>query len=55
MRTLGPRHGPTPPPLPDKKFPPQETEFILSGRWQPAAEVDEAAFRDFKKKHGLDR
>ncbi len=24
--------GPTPPPVPDKKFPPQETEFILNGR-----------------------
>ena len=45
--------GPTPPPLPDKKFPPQESEFILEGRWQPAIEVDNEAFRDFRKKHGL--
>jgi len=45
--------GPTPPPLPDKKFPPQESEFTLNGRWAPATEVDNGAFRDFRKKHGL--
>ncbi|MHC5113750.1 MAG: guanitoxin biosynthesis MBL fold metallo-hydrolase GntH [Planctomycetota bacterium] len=45
--------GPTPPPLPDKKFPRQESEFTLSGRWQPAAEIDEKAFREFRRKHGL--
>ena len=44
---------PTPQPLPDKKFPPQESEFTLSGRWAPAVEVDNEAFKDFRKKHGL--
>lgn len=47
--------GPTPPPTPDRKFPPQETEFILSGRWKPAMEVDKEAFREFRKKHGLSK
>ena len=45
--------GPTPPPLPDKKFPPQESEFTLNGRWAPAIEVDNEAFKEFRKKHGL--
>ena len=45
--------GPTPPPLPDKKFPPQESKFTLEGRWQPAIEVDNEAFKEFRKKHGL--
>jgi ribonuclease Z len=45
--------SPTRPPLPDKKFPPQESEFILSGRWEEAARIDEEAFREFRKKHGL--
>ena len=45
--------GPTRPPLPDKKFPPQESDFTLEGRWAPAVEVDNEAFKDFKKKHGL--
>ncbi|MHC4130025.1 MAG: guanitoxin biosynthesis MBL fold metallo-hydrolase GntH [Planctomycetota bacterium] len=45
--------GPTPPPLPDNKFPRQESQFILDGRWQPAAEIDEKAFREFRRKHGL--
>ncbi|MHC4941538.1 MAG: guanitoxin biosynthesis MBL fold metallo-hydrolase GntH [Planctomycetota bacterium] len=45
--------GPTPPPLPDKKFPRQESDFTLSGRWPPAVEVDKKAFADFRKKHGL--
>jgi ribonuclease Z len=45
--------GPTPPPLPDHKFPNQASEFILSGRWQPAIEVDNQAFREFRKKHNL--
>ncbi len=45
--------GPTPPPGPDKKFPPQESEFTLNGRWEPAVEVDNEAFKGFRKKHGL--
>jgi len=45
--------GPTPPPLPDNKFPPQESEFTLEGRWQPAIDVDNEAFREFREKHGL--
>ena len=44
--------GPNRPPLPDKKFPPQESEWILNGRWKPAAEVDQEAYREFRKKHG---
>ena len=44
--------GPTPPPLPDNKFPHQESEFTLNGRWD-MSEVEEPAFREFKKKHGL--
>lgn len=47
--------GPTAPPVPDKKFPPQETEFTLNGRWQPAIEVDNEAFREFRRKHGLSK
>ena len=45
--------GPTRPPAPDGKFPPQESEFILSGRWQPAVELDNEVFRPFREKHGL--
>ena len=45
--------GPTPPPLPDKKFPPQESEFTLKGRWAPAMQVEKEAFKEFRKKHGL--
>jgi hypothetical protein len=45
--------SPTPPPLPDKKFPPQESEFTLAGRWAPAIEVDNEAFKEFRQKHGL--
>ena len=44
--------GPTPPPPPDRKFPPQETEFILNGRWD-VSDVEDEAFREFRKKHGL--
>ena len=47
--------GPTRPPTPDNKFPKQESAFTLSGRWQPAVQVDEEAFRDFKKQYGLDK
>ena len=45
--------GPTYPPGPDKKFPPQESEFTLNGRWAPAMEVDDKAFKEFRKRHGL--
>ena len=45
--------GPTPPPLPDKKFPPQESEFTLSGRWD-VSDVEGPAFEEFRKKHNLD-
>ena len=45
--------GPTFPPLPDNKFPKQESDFILSGRWQPAIEMENEVFRPFRKKHGL--
>ena len=44
--------GPTPPPLPDKKFPPQESQFILDGRWD-VSDVEDEAFDAFRKKHGL--
>ena len=46
--------GPTPPPLPDGKFPKQESKFTLDGRWD-VSEVENAAFADFRKKHGLDK
>ena len=45
--------GPNRPPLPDKKFPPQESKFTLDGRWEPAAKIDAEAFKEFRKKHGL--
>ena len=45
--------GPTPPPLPDKKFPPQESEFTLSGRWD-VSDVEGPAFEEFRKKHNLE-
>lgn len=44
--------GPTPPPLPDKKFPPQESDFILDGRWD-VSDVEDKAFRDFRSRHNL--
>jgi ribonuclease Z len=44
--------GPTRPPLPDKKFPPQESEFTLSGRWD-VSDVEDKAFKEFRKKYGL--
>ncbi len=46
--------GPTRPPLPDKKFPPQESQFTLDGRWD-VSDVEEKAFGDFRKKHGLSK
>jgi ribonuclease Z len=45
--------GPNRPPPPDKKFPPQETQFILGGRWD-VSEVENEAFKEFRKRHGLD-
>ena len=44
--------GPTPPPLPDKKYPPQESEFTLGGRWD-VSDVEDPAFEPFLKKHGI--
>ena len=44
--------GPTRPPMPDKKFPPQETQFILDGRWD-VSDIEDEAFKEFRKKHGL--
>jgi len=44
--------GPTEPPLPDGKFPPQESKFITEGRWD-VSDVENEAFREFRKKHGL--
>ena len=44
--------GPTPPPLPDKKFLPQESKFTLDGRWD-VSDVEDKAFKEFRKKHGL--
>ena len=44
--------GPTPPPLPDKKFPRQESKFKLDGRWN-VSDVEDKAFKEFGKKHGL--
>ncbi len=37
---------------PDKKFPPQETQFILDGRWD-VSDVEDEAFKEFRRKHGL--
>ena len=46
--------GPTAPPLPDKKFPPQESEFTLGGRYD-MSEIEDAAFEAFRKEHGLEK
>ena len=46
--------GPTPPPLPDKKFPPQESKFTLDGRWD-VSDVEDKAFKEFRQKHGLSK
>ena len=46
--------GPTAPPLPDKKFPPQESEFTLSGRWD-VSDIEGPAFEEFRRKHNLDK
>ncbi len=47
--------GPPRPPAPDKKFPPQESKFTLDGRWPDAVEIEQKAFKEFHKKHGLGR
>jgi hypothetical protein len=44
--------GPTAPPGPDKKYPPQESEFTLKGRWD-VSDVEDKAFNEFRKEHGL--
>jgi hypothetical protein len=36
--------GPTPPPLPDKKFPPQESEFTLKRRGE-VSDVEDKGFQ----------
>jgi hypothetical protein len=46
--------GPNRPPLPDNKFPKQESEFTLSGRWD-VSDVEDEAFKNFRKEHGLDK
>ncbi len=46
--------GPTPPPTPDNKFPPQESEFTLNGRWD-VSDIENEAFREFRQKHGLEK
>lgn len=45
--------SPTYPPAPDGKFPKQESDWILEGRWQPAIELENEVFKPFRKKHGL--
>ncbi len=45
--------GPTRPPAPDKKFPPQESDFTLGGRFD-VSDVEGPAFREFREKHGLE-
>ena len=42
------------PSLPDKSVPNQETEFMSKGRWV-VSDVEEPAFREFKKKYGLEK
>lgn len=44
--------GPTPPPLPDGKFPKQESKFTLDGRFD-VSDVEGPAFKEFRDKHGL--
>ncbi len=46
--------GPTKPPSPDNKFPKQETAFILEGRWD-LGDLEEKAFGEFRRKHGLSK
>jgi ribonuclease Z len=44
--------GPTPPPGPDGKFPKQESDFTLEGRFD-VSDVEDPAFAPFREKHGL--
>ena len=44
--------GPTMPPPPDHTVPNLETDFLRKGRWD-VSDVEEPAFREFKKEHGL--
>jgi len=44
--------GPTPPPMPDHKYPSQETQFITDGRLDWKAQESEW-FGAFREKHGL--
>ena len=37
----------------DRKGLEMETKFMTEGRWEPAVEVDNEAFKEFRKKHGL--
>jgi ribonuclease Z len=46
--------GPNRPPPPDRKFPKQESDWILSGRYD-VSDVEGPAFEGFRKKHGLDK
>ena len=45
--------GPTPPPGPDHKVVLEKSEFLEAGRWD-VSDVEEPAFADFKKEHGLE-
>ena len=38
----------------DSKGLKMETKFLTEGRWEPAVEVDNKAFKEFRKKHGLE-
>lgn len=45
--------GPTRPPAPDHKFPKQESDFTLGGRFD-VSDVEGPAFAEFRKKFGLE-
>jgi hypothetical protein len=38
----------------DAKMPPQESKFTLDGRWD-VSDVEDKAFKQFRKKHGLSK
>ena len=44
--------SPMMPPPPDKTVPNRETKFMTDGRWD-VSDVEEPAFREFKKKYGI--
>ena len=46
--------GPNRPPLPDHKFPRQESDFTLSGRWD-VSDAEKAAFDEFRKRTGISK